>query len=404
MKKRIGYLFLMLLLLCVAVPVGAKTEKGFYADNNLTLSEEQDSTVFAAGNFVTVNSKIDGLAFVAGNSVTLKSEQDYLFAAGSTITLDEVTAKDAFIAGSSIVVNSSKVRDLFAAAGTITINSDIDRNAFLGGDRVEINSTINGDVKVACEELVLGEGAKILGTLYVPEEAKTDIAEGASVEKTEKYKGEVSIDGEEVAKKTAAAVIVATIVAFIMKLISKVVVGLIFMFLFKKVFDKIDEDEKSAGNFFSKFGIGFGVLCLTPIIALILMITGILFPIGLISVIVYGILIYLSSIATAYYVGGWVFKDSIKNDYLRFMASIAILLVIFCIPFIGGLSKFFSLCVGLGIYFVLIYKSMTLGKETKKVVKEEVEVVKEEVKPEVKKVVKKTTISTAKKTTKKAKK
>ena len=403
MRKRFGYLFLMLLLLFVAVPVGAKSEKGFYADNNLTVSEEQDSTLFAAGNYVTVNSKIDGLAFIAGNSVTVKSQQDYLFAAGNMVTLEEVTAKDAFVAASQITINSSKIRDLFAAAGTITINSDIDRNAFLGGDRVEINSTINGNVKVACEELVIGENAKILGTLYYPEEAKTDISEGASIEKTEKYKGNVDIDGKEVAEKTALAVFLAAIVSFIIGLISKVVVGVIFMFLFKKVFDKIDEEEKSAGNFFSKFGVGFGVLCLTPIIALILMITGILFPIGIIGLIVYGILIYLSSIATAYYVGGWVFKDSIKNDYLRYMASVAILLVIFRIPFIGGLSKFFSLCVGLGIFVTLIYRTMTLGKEEKKDY-QEIEKKVEEVKPEVKTAVKKTTKRVTKKTTSKTKK
>ena len=399
MKRKFGYLFLMLLLLFVAVPVGAKSEKGFYADNNLTVSEEQDSTMFAAGNYVNVNSKINGLAFIAGNSVTIKSEQDYLFAAGSMVTLSEVTAKDAFVAGSQITIESSKIRDLFAAAEVIVINSDVDRNAFLGGESIEINSTINGDLKVACSELVLGENAKILGTLYVPEAAKTKIDEGASVEKIEKYKDNVDIDGKEIAEKTAFAVFVAAIVSFIVGLISKIVIGLIFMFLFKKVFDKIDEEDKSAGNFFTKFGIGFGVLCLTPIVAIILMITGILFPISIIGLIVYGIFIYLSAIVTAYYVGGWVFKDSIKNDYLRYMASIAILLVIFKIPFIGGLCKFFSLCVGLGILSTLLVKTMTFGKETKKAVKE----VKEEVveQPEVK-VVKTAAKKPAKKTTKKS--
>lgn len=362
MKKRIGLFFIMILLAFMALPVYAISENGFYADDSVDLKKEIGATTFAAGNMINVSSKIDGMAFIAGNSVTVSSTQDHLFVAGNTVTLNGAYAKDIFAAGSSIVVSDTKVRDLFAAAGQVTVNSDVDRNAFLGGDKIVINSVIYGNLKVSCEELVFGEDAKVMGNLDYPDNIK-EIPEGVVLGETKAYKSDDSIDVEVETKGILAA---TAIMRFIRKLCSMLLVGLLFLLLFKKFFINLEKEEQSAANFFKKFGIGFGVLFLLPIAAIILMITIIGLPISIISLLVYGVLIYLSAIPTSYYLGKWIFKDKLPNEYLLYIVSIIILYVINRLPIIGGLTSFISLCVGLGFFVTAIINATKSSKEEKK--------------------------------------
>ena len=362
MKKRIGLFFIMILLAFMTLPVHAITENGFYADDNVDLKKEIGATTFAAGNMINVSSKIDGMAFIAGNSVTVSSTQDHLFVAGNTITLNGAYAKDIFIAGSSIVVSDTTVRDLFAAAGQVTVNSDVDRNAYLGGDKITINSVIHGNLKVACDELVFGEDAKVMGNLEYPDHIE-DIPEGVVLGEVKPYKSDEGVSVEVQPKGFLAA---TAIMRFIRKLSSILLVGLLFILLFKKFFTNLEKEEQSTANFFKKLGIGFGVLCLLPFAAILVMITIIGLPIGVISLLVYGILIYLSAIPTSYYLGKWIFKDKLPNEYLLYMVSIIILYVVNKLPLIGGLTSFATLCVGLGFFTTAIINASKTSKEEKK--------------------------------------
>ena len=362
MKKRIGLFFIMILLAFMTLPVYAISENGFYADDSVDLKKEIGATTFAAGNMVNVSSNIDGMAFIAGNSVTVSSTQDHLFVAGNTITLNGAYAKDIFIAGSSIVVSDTRVRDLFAAAGQVTVNSDVDRNAYLGGDKITINSVIHGNLKVACDELVFGEDAKVMGNLEYPDNIE-EIPEGVVLGEVKAYKSDDNIDVEVKSKGILAA---TAIMRFIRKLSSILLVGLLFILLFKKFFTNLEKEEQSAANFFKKLGIGFGVLCLLPFAAILVMITVIGLPIGVISLLVYGILIYLSAIPTSYYLGKWIFKDKLPNEYLLYIVSIIILYVVNKLPLIGGLTSFATLCVGLGFFTTAIINASKTSKEEKK--------------------------------------
>ena len=350
MKKKIGLLLVVLLSL-FALPVNAASKNGFYADQNLKLDKEIAATTFAAGNFVDVSSNIDGMAFVAGNNVNVSSSQDYLFVAGNMITIDGASAKDVFAAGSSVKVTSSNVRDLFATAAEVVIDSDISRNAYIGGDKVTINSKIEGDVKVASESLTIGKDAVITGTLSYPEGAKVEFAEGSTVFNKETYE----TPEVEVSNKTVFQVIAFEVVNFIKKVCRMILIGLLLLLLCKNLFEDLKAEEKSFENVAKKFGLGFAVLCLTPIAFILTLITIVGAPIGVIGMLFYGILLYLSAIPTAYFFGKMVFDDKLGNDYLMLTISIIILYVINKITFIGAITSFLSLCIGLGFYASLIY-------------------------------------------------
>ena len=352
MKKKLLNIILVLVLL-LGINVNAKTTEGFYADESLTLNKEIGTTTFAAGNNVNVSSKIDGISFIAGNNVTLSGNHDYLFTAGNNIVATEITTKDAFIAGNVIKINACNIRDLYVAGETVTIDSNIGRNIYAGGNKVIINGTIEGNVTLGAEEIVIGKETVIKGTLKYPEDSKIDLQEGSKVESIEKY--EVEDINVEV---SAVSIIQERIISFV----SILLIALILLALNKDVFKKIAELEKSASFILKNTCIGFGYLLLIPIVAIIALITVIGIPLSIISLLIYGIMIYLSVIATSYYLGNWILKDKINNEYLLLTVSLLAIYILKLIPIIGGLVSFISLCLGLSIYINLIISKTKQNK------------------------------------------
>ncbi len=357
MKRGKLFLLLVVLLAIVCVPVFAdnKTEDNFIAGEEVTVNENIGKTAFIAGNNVKTTSEIEGLGFIAGNNVSISSYQDYLFAAGNNINISGATSKDVFVAGNVINVDSSKIRDLYAAGSNITINSDLEGSVYAGGNKVVINSIIKGDVTIEAEDITISEETVINGTLKYPEDAHINIASGAIITEQKTYK---SLD-----KETIKVTPVTIIKRILFNFISKLIVAFIFFTLCKNLFKNIKKEEKTAGHLCKTSAIGLGLLILVPIVAIILLVTLIGLPVGIISLLLYGILIYLSSIVASYYVGTWVWKKKKTNEYLLLTCSLAAYYVLANLPVIRGLVVFLALILGLGIFFNQIVKSVKVNKE-----------------------------------------
>ena len=345
MRKKIA--ILLVLLMAIVIPVNAKSMDAFKADENLKLEKEMNSTTFAAGQKVDITSKIKGIIFAAGQKVRVAGENDYSFIAGQDVVVSEITTRDAFVAGQDVTIEKSSIRDLFVAAETVTINSDISRNVFVGGDKVIISGKINGDVNVAAETVIVQEGAEITGTLNLPKEAKLT-KDGATINKVTTYKSESS---KEVKETTIVSEIMTNLVACL----AMMILGFIGLFLFKGFFNKVAEFEKSPA-FLTKYSI-FGLIELfaIPVCACIVLLISFMalmipFPIVVIGLILYGLMIYLSAIPTAYYLGNWFLKDKVKNEYGIMALMILALYVARMIPVLGGLIGLITVCFGLAIY------------------------------------------------------
>lgn len=362
MKKKI-FLLLIMILSLVAIPVHAKDMDNFLADNNLIVDSEIGKTSFVAGNSVKFSSTVDGASFVAGNIVSINSTQDYLFAAGNNVTLNDVTAKDAFVAGNFITVEASSIRDLYVAGTNMTVNSDVSRNLYAIGTNVIINSRVEGDVYVAASSLSIGKDAVINGTLIYPDDIELDVKESATINDTETYKGDVKSPEVNVdIKVNPFAIILGKLLGALYRFVAMFIIAVILLALNKGAFETIKKEKQEFGSIALTALLGFAFLVLLPIAAIMVMITVIGLPLGIIALIIYGILIYLSIIPTAYYFGNLVFGKSIKNRFLLMLVSLVILYVIRLIPFLGGLISFISLIFGLGMYIVLMKNSITQKK------------------------------------------
>lgn len=347
MKKKIGFL-LLIMVFFLATPVMAKGS--FYAGESVSVEEDTDSTTFVAGNTIDVKANVEGMNFVAGNVINLSSTQDYLFVAGNNITITNASAKDMFIAGDTITIRETEVRDLYAAGDMITIDSKIARNAYLGGDKIIINSEIDGDVVISSDNIVLGENAIINGTLKYPEGVKVNKSDNASVNKMKSYKSEEF----NIELSFADKYIVPTMISYI----SMLLIAFLLLTVCKKKFETVAKMSKKPIDMLKTVGIGLLGLIVIPVAAFILMLTLIGIPLSFIALIIYGILLYLSIIPTAYYFGNWLLEKNIKNNYLVLTLSLLALYILKVIPIIGGFVELAIICFGLGTYLFLIKDSV----------------------------------------------
>ena len=353
MKKTI-LIVLIMIAFCSPIMIEAKTKNGFYADDEVELNEEIDATTFVAGNNIEVSSKINGINFVAGNNIELSSNQDYLFTAGNNIEVNKVNTKDAFIAGSNIRIKESNIRDLYVAGATIKINSSIARNAYIGGEKVTIDGNIGGNVIIDANTIIIEKDTVINGTLKYPDNAKITLAKSASIKKIKAYevkRNETTITWKTIIKEK------------LYEYLSLLVISFILITLHNKLLKVIKGIKKELSQVLKLSGIGFLVLVVTPIVAILAMISIIGLPLGIIVAMLYGILLYISMIPTAIYLGSWVMNKKNQNDYLVLAISLLIIFMIRMIPIIGGMIGFISLILGLGIYSNIVSKFYIEGKK-----------------------------------------
>ena len=340
--KRLKYILIILLAVFVA-PFAQALIQG-EADNTVNVNKDYEDNTLFAGNIVNVDSKIDGLGFVAGNTLTIKGSADYGFIAGNIITIANYETKDLFVAGNEITISNIKARSIYASANKIKVTSDVS-TVYLSGDEIVLEGDFK-DVYVACNKFKLN--GKITGTLKINDDASREVDE-KNIANIEAYKSK-SINKDNIAQyrtNIIVGLLMVKVVAKLLHALSILIIGFIFIALFKKTVKKIENMGTNPGFIFARFGIGLVGLIIIPIISIILLITVIGLPLGVIGLTLYCLALYLSEVIGTLYIGKLIFKK--MNNFLRYFLTLLILSIITLIPILGGLVSFFMLCLSLGI-------------------------------------------------------
>lgn len=359
MKKKL-LLYVLLIVLLFPCVIKAEENNILIAGNNVEETKEKDATTFYAGENVFLKTKINGINFAAGSKLTISSNQDYLFAAGETVELNGATTKDAFVAGNNVTVRDSNIRDLYIAGNNVNIVGNIERNVYAAGEQITINANIGNDVYAASQKILVGENAVINGTLYYPKNLKDD-SENKSIEDVPE--GKLIIDSRAEVKNKKASLpadsgkakktLLDKISSFLFRFISMLLIALVSLRCFKGLFKKLEKSDKDPSYILSTSFIGLLVLIALPILSIFVMLTGFGLGLGILALVFYIIMICLSIIPVAYYLGKWLLKGYIENDYLIMTVSLFVLYVVKLIPGIGSLLGFIILIFGLGLFFRL---------------------------------------------------
>ncbi len=349
--------FLMVIALVVLFnPVIAKadSQKGlFRADYDVTVNDEMEGSGFIAGNNVIINNRINGILFGAGYSVNVTGQSDYAFVAGNEVNIKGASFKDGFLAGQTIEIEGVEAaRDIYAAGQNISLKGSVGRNLYIAGESVVLeNIAINGDVYIDSANITINSDTIINGKLSYNEDANIVISKMTNIGSTSTYKNQ-SVNFDVDPKVSLGTRILAKLVSTLTGLLNILVVGILMILLIPRLFNKLGEIK--ANRLLPSFAWGLLILVAVPIVSLITLVTYIGVSTGIIATVLYGVLVYVSTILSTYTVTSLILKDKVKNPYFILLIGLSCLYLIKLIPFLGALVSFVMICLGLGLLTNLI--------------------------------------------------
>ncbi len=357
MKKIISYIIvLMLLLMSVSA---LELREG----DEISIKEGLSENLLAAGGKILVDAKVDGDVTALGGEMTLNSEiNGSATTIGGDMSINGNVNGDIMPIGGNINVNGAIDGDVRAIGGNININGPVNGELVLIGGKLNVNGPINGDVLIMGGEVVID--SVIQGDAEI--EADTiEFKEGALIKGNLNYDSdkitlnenqvEGAITKEELRKDWDFPHVKRSRVKFLGGL-SLILVGIILVLVMPNVANDLSETIKKKPWMTMLYG--FLALILTPIAAMIVMITIIGLPLGMLLVIVYILALAVSAVFPVLYLGKAILeglKKPYKNQVLPMLAGGVAYIILVNIPFINGLTRLLALLLGLGAITTAIF-------------------------------------------------
>jgi cytoskeletal protein CcmA (bactofilin family) len=257
---------------------------------------------------------------------------------------DNDTPDDRIVLSGSVLVDRDEVvpGDVVVVDGDILIRGTVDGDVVAVSGDVTIRGKVGGDVVAVDGLATLGRAARVSGDLTYFDK-KPVVAPGAKVAgKVEK------IDGGEIGDALKALAF-GIWIAFS---VSLVLFGLILLLLAPKAAEAIARTAKARWGM--AIGVGLGAFILLPIVAVLIALTVIGTPLGIILLATLVPLFAMAYVASALVVGRLILKGS---KIPAFLLGILILCLLTLIPFAGGLIATLAIIFGLGLLFTTLFRA-----------------------------------------------
>ena len=320
----------------------------YFAGNSITVDGVINGDLIAAGSEIKVTGTINGGIIVAGGSiiVTGKVTND-IKAAGGEVRIDGDVGDNVLVFTGNLILekNARIARDLTLGAGTATIDGTVNGNINGGASNMEMNGATKGNVTVNIDNNIkISPGATI----------------GGNLEYTAPRPGEISgiVSGTTTYKETPVRRenFMSRLPGEILGYLWLLLIGIISLILAPELTQKISDDisVKPLKNLL--WGLLF--LIVTPIVAVLLLITIIGIPLSLILLVIYIILVYISRIYVGLWVGQYVLRklnQETKSRVIAMALGLIIVVIGINLPIIGGLIHFVIILLGLGAIILTEY-------------------------------------------------
>ena len=326
----------------------------YYAGgDNIVANGHFFNDVIIAGNNVTIDGIVDGDVIAAGANIIINAEiRGNIRAAGNSVTINGTVKKNTTIFAGQIMINATAnlERDLTAFGGILDIYSPVAGKVYANAGQISINNILANDVDLnESSQLSIGAAGKILGNLEYQA-----TADQALTNMEDKVEGQVIRQEPSAEKKNAAEKNILskyTTASFwlwsIIKLLSLLLTGLIFVNIFKdKTTAAVTQMHCCPGKNLLR---GIIISICAPFLCFIAMLTVIGLPLGLISLLAYGITIYLAMIIAGTAMGKAILPNT-KSLVGPAFLGIIILWLIKLIPFVGGVAFCLAILMAIGAF------------------------------------------------------
>ncbi len=321
----------------------------YIAGNEITIDGTVNGDLWAVGNTITVNGQVTGSIVAAGQTVVVNGQTGHSAKLGGQLV--KVTGPvegDLFMLGSNLTLSaSSRVgADLFLAAGSAGIRAPVAGNLKGAVGTLIIASGVEGNVDVEVDNLTIASSGAVGGNLEYRSFNEVEIEQGGTVAGTINQ-----IIPEEPVQKgffaSVAGIAAWKIISFAMILLIGIILVLVAPYRLIAMAGAIRTRP------WQSLGWGAVVLFATPVAIIVVLITVIGIPLGLITAALYAIAIYLSQIPVALLIGWLILRHSHELDSpgIRIGAlvlGLAILILLRIVPVLGFIVGLFTTIFGLG--------------------------------------------------------
>lgn len=360
MKKCKTY-FIIFVLLTLA---GMSSATVFQAQENYGLSKDQkiDDDLIVAGNtlkidgtvsgnlitacrYLTQNGTVSGSLFNGSQFADIFGKVNGSFTSFSQhLTLSGQVKRNLIAFGQNINLASVSTVEgeatLFGAE--ILVDGVVLKGLKASGERIVISGMIKGDVNLNGKSITILPTAEILGNLTYKSPKEAKISAGAKIAGQTKW---TEFKGRAPKRPTFKKF---SWVSFLF-LLASMATGLVMLLLFKNQTQKVKLTIQN--SFWKSLGSGFVLAIVSPIGAVILMVTLIGIPLAVITGFLYLILFYIAKIFTGLALGETVIsifkKDHVPAGW-SLIAGLVLLYILVGLPYVGWLIYALAFMIGLG--------------------------------------------------------
>ena len=339
--------------------------------------------LYVAGGTITINAPIHGDLIVAGGTVYINDTvMNDLLIAGGTIYINGYVADDIRCAGGQLFIQNNIGEDLVITGGRVNVAKTAFINGALiaGGGEIIVNGTVNGDVRSAagkftfngianknfeCRSESLIMNGTVAGTSTLAAQ-NIAVLSGASFNNNVRYwnkSGELSFNGSlkkgtavydpslKIETKNWYYLGHATVLGLVWYLVTVFLFILLIQALFGKTLKRVGGVVGTSMLKSLAWGLVFFIAVPVAIVLLLITIIGI--PLGLLLIFSYVSLIVLATIITSLVSANWYNNRFQKNwglwkIVLSAFGMFILLKIVTFTPFFGWLIMFAIACIAFG--------------------------------------------------------
>jgi cytoskeletal protein CcmA (bactofilin family) len=371
-QRAFGAVAASLLAIVIALPsighaLEIRRETGLVT---VAAGETINDSLLAAGDTIAIDGSVNGDLLAFGRSVTVRGNvTGNLITAGETINIEGTIGGSVIGAGRGVSLLRSRVGqnlygfgrdiDIDTAAEVVgnavafgeSIDMDgrvgVDLNGFAG--TIRISGAVQGDVQGYATNVTLLPSARVGGdvTAHVDSSDDLEIASGAVVG------GNVDTQLVEREQRRNRYETVGYYVRQIVGLGASFLVGLLLLTLFPAL---REASLPSAVAVLRSGGIGLAAAVTLPVAALLLCVTIVGIPIGILTFVLGAIGLFLSKIVISQIIGRAVFRAPHGPPHFAatLITGLVIVIVAINLPFVGGIANFVLTLVGFGVIVTLL--------------------------------------------------
>ena len=323
----------------------------YAAGGTISIEGNVNGSVIAAGGTITVSGTVSRDVMVAGGTVNVSGKvAGSIRVAGGNLTLNAPVGQDVVVAGGTVDIPSGGTigRDLVIAGGTATVSAPVARRVNMAAGNLTLRGRVGGDVRGRVDRLRL-DGAQIGGNLDYTSANPVVLANGAHVAGTTTRQTPPD-QGTRGAGNG--------FLGWLRGLIGIFALGVLLLLLLPR-FSTRSIDTLRAEPWAS-LGIGAAILVVTPIVALIVFIVGLLIGgwwLGLLLIPLWILALAIGYVVSGFLLGRLIFARlgwGRYHDVLALLAGLFVLTVVGLVPLLGWLVSLAAFVAGAGAVALVI--------------------------------------------------